>query len=241
MATVVCFHAHPGDEAVATGGMIAKAKADGHQVFVVFATRGEQIPPVAGIDEGLEALASRREREANAAAAALGVDGLAFLGYGDAGPARHDAPSTEAFAQVEIDRAAAQVAAVCADVGADALVIDGPRPPGDHLDHQRAHRVGQRAVHLADPIRCLWVMARPGRPSAGEAAPGVEREAFGLDVTSCLPAKRTAIECYASYRDDVAFFGALSEERFAGLFGIEWFVEPGGNGDPNLAVDLFAS
>ncbi|MFZ1287834.1 MAG: PIG-L family deacetylase, partial [Candidatus Phosphoribacter sp.] len=40
MATVLAFHAHPDDEALLTGGSLARAAADGHRVVVVTATDG---------------------------------------------------------------------------------------------------------------------------------------------------------------------------------------------------------
>ncbi|HWS46762.1 MAG TPA: PIG-L family deacetylase, partial [Acidimicrobiia bacterium] len=39
--TLVTFHAHPDDEAIATAGTMARAKAEGHRVVLVVATRGE--------------------------------------------------------------------------------------------------------------------------------------------------------------------------------------------------------
>ena len=39
--TLVLFHAHPDDEAIATGGTMARATSDGHRVVLVSATRGE--------------------------------------------------------------------------------------------------------------------------------------------------------------------------------------------------------
>ena len=41
MGTLVCFHAHPDDESIATGGTIARAVAEGHRVVLVMATGGE--------------------------------------------------------------------------------------------------------------------------------------------------------------------------------------------------------
>ena len=38
MGTVVCFHAHPDDEVISTGGTIARAAAQGHRVVLVVAT-----------------------------------------------------------------------------------------------------------------------------------------------------------------------------------------------------------
>ena len=35
MSTLVCFHAHPDDEAIQTGGTMARAHAEGHRVVLV--------------------------------------------------------------------------------------------------------------------------------------------------------------------------------------------------------------
>ena len=72
MATLVCFHAHPDDESIATGGTMAKAAAAGHRVVLVLATGGEhgEAPADLGPDE---TLADRRRAEAEASAAVLGL------------------------------------------------------------------------------------------------------------------------------------------------------------------------
>ena len=41
MATLLAFHAHPDDEAIATGGTMRLAADAGHRVVLVVATRGE--------------------------------------------------------------------------------------------------------------------------------------------------------------------------------------------------------
>jgi len=41
MGTLLLVHAHPDDEAISTGGAMMRAKADGHRVVLVTATRGE--------------------------------------------------------------------------------------------------------------------------------------------------------------------------------------------------------
>ena len=89
--TLVCFHAHPDDEAIITGGTIARAARDGHRVVVVFATRGE----LGEVDDGV--LDARRKRWATVArsksqraADVLGVARVEFLGYTDSGMAGED-------------------------------------------------------------------------------------------------------------------------------------------------------
>ena len=41
MGTLVFFHAHPDDEAITTGGSMARASAEGHRVVLVVATNGD--------------------------------------------------------------------------------------------------------------------------------------------------------------------------------------------------------
>ena len=60
MATVVFLHAHPDDEALATGGTMARMADDGHRVVLVVATRGEEGEPVPGVLADGEDLADRR-------------------------------------------------------------------------------------------------------------------------------------------------------------------------------------
>ena len=81
--TVLAFHAHPDDEALLTGGTLAKAAAAGHRVILVTATDG-------GL--GLTSSAYPRERlgeirlaELRASAAALGAARVEWLGYADSG------------------------------------------------------------------------------------------------------------------------------------------------------------
>ena len=71
--TLVVFHAHPDDEAIATGGTMARAAAEGHRVVLVLATRGEHGEVAEGFLDPGESLAERRTVEVEQAASVLGV------------------------------------------------------------------------------------------------------------------------------------------------------------------------
>jgi LmbE family N-acetylglucosaminyl deacetylase len=80
--------AHPDDESLGVGGTLAKYAAQGVDVFLVTATRGDAgrfHGHRAGDREhpGSEALATIREAELRSAAKALGVREVALLGYPD--------------------------------------------------------------------------------------------------------------------------------------------------------------
>ena len=71
MATLVCFHAHPDDESIATGGTMAQAAAAGHRVVLVVATRGEHGEIREGVLAEGEQLGLRRVAETFASAEVL--------------------------------------------------------------------------------------------------------------------------------------------------------------------------
>jgi LmbE family N-acetylglucosaminyl deacetylase len=150
MATLVCFHAHPDDESIATGGTMALAARDGHRVVLVLGTRGELGEPVPGVLAEGEELWERRVQETHRAAAVLGVERVEFLGYRDSGmmgEPTNDDPAC--FWQADVEEAAERLAAVLRSVGADVLTIYDDHGGYGHPDHIQVHRVGRRAAELA--------------------------------------------------------------------------------------------
>ena len=65
---VVFFHAHPDDEAIATGGVMLKAAREGWRVVLVVATKGEHAGVGLELLEPGESLGERRVQETHAAA-----------------------------------------------------------------------------------------------------------------------------------------------------------------------------
>ena len=263
MATLVCFHAHPDDEAIATGGTMAKASAAGHRVVLVLATRGEEGEQLPGVlPDGAE-LGAWREREARASAALLGCDRVAFLGYRDSGMAgepTNDAP--DSFCQADEFEAARRLAGILATEGADVLTIYDSHGGYGHPDHMAVHRVGTRAAELAGVPRVYWATMnreqvrelvaaaeRAGTPIDADRTERVDSEDFGLpdaqithaiDVREALNLKRAAMAAHASQIAPDSFFLALGDEDFAAAFGTEWFVRPGRPRNGPQATDLFA-
>src|SRR5918994_2966327 len=113
MATLVTFHAHPDDESIATGGVMAKAADEGHRVVLVVATKGEHGEVADGFLAPGELLAERRVRETHAAAVELGVHRVEFLGYVDSGMI--DTPENVldgSFWTADVEEAAGRLAAI---------------------------------------------------------------------------------------------------------------------------------
>jgi LmbE family N-acetylglucosaminyl deacetylase len=252
MATLVTFHAHPDDEAIQTGGVMAKAKADGHRVVLVVATRGELGEVADGFLEPGETLAQRRVRETLAAAAILGVDHVEFLGYHDSGMMGEATNGHDgSFWSTDVDEAAERLAAILAAERADVLTVYDDHGGYGHPDHVQVHRVGHRAAELAgtpavydvtmnrDYLRQLITEYRllaeddPGLPDAPSAT---ELDDFGtpeallttrVDVRDHVEAKRAAMAAHASQIDEHSFFLQMPDEAFRAAFGFEFFIRKG--------------
>lgn len=265
---MVCFHAHPDDESIATGGVMAQAAAEGHRVVLVVATAGELGEPVPGVLEPGEPLGERRIRETHASAEVLGVARVEFLGYRDSGMAGQ--PSNEdpaCFWQASVDDAARRLLEVLADERVDVLTVYDDNGNYGHPDHIQVHRVGVRAAELAginsvfeatmnrDAInrQIAEERARLERGGAGsDALPAemLEEVTFGkpeaelthaIDISAYTAIKRASMRCHASQIAPDEFFLAMPEERFDRAFGTEWFIRRGHRRPPGqpFATSLF--
>ena len=261
---MVLFHAHPDDEAIATGGTMAKAAAAGHRVVLVVATRGERGEVAEGYLKPGEELWQRRVEETHAAAALLGVSRVEFLGYVDsgmAGLATNDDPAC--FWQADVEEAAGRLAAILAEEQADVLTAYDENGVYGHPDHIQVNRVGVRAGAMAatpkvylqtinkDRVRRLMADAPQWRAGAGGAdLPGDVDPDFDLgvseelitttvDVADYVDLKRQAMASHASQISESSFFLAMPPEMFRMAFGQEDYILS--DGPPGLAeTDVFA-
>lgn len=250
MATLVCFHAHPDDESIATGGVMAKAASEGHTVVLVVATKGEEGEFPDGFLADGESLEERRIEETMASAEVLGVKAVEWLGYRDSGmdgtPA-NDHP--DCFWQADVDEAAERLAAILRAHEADVLTIYDSNGNYGHPDHVQVHRVGVRAARLAG-IREVYEATmnrdyvkrniRAMIESAGDDVPpdapdpdtfeiGVPESEITtrVDVTPWMDRKRASMRAHASQITEQSFFLQMPDDVFAGAFGQEWFIHHG--------------
>jgi LmbE family N-acetylglucosaminyl deacetylase len=244
----VTFHAHPDDEAIATGGSMAKAAADGHRVVLVLATRGELGEVVEGVLHEGEELAARRVVEADAAAKILGAERVEFLGYRDSGmaddPRRHDAGT---FASADVEEAAQRLAKILVEESADVLTVYDSNGNYGHPDHIQVHHVGHRAAEIAGTPQVfeatmnheyiVGLMRELGdqmpegvdRPDPDEMDIGVPEAVLTtkVDVTEFVDAKRAAMAAHASQIGENSFFLQMPLPVFRRAFGYEWFIHKG--------------
>jgi LmbE family N-acetylglucosaminyl deacetylase len=157
MSTLVCFHAHPDDEAIATGGAMARAAAEGHRVVLVVATNGDfgEVPD--DLADG-ETLVDRRRKETEASIEALGAHRVVFLGYKDSGMTGWDQNNDpESFLRADLDEAAGRLAAVLREENADVVTTYDWHGNYGHPDHIKVHEVGNAAADViaaeGNPIR----------------------------------------------------------------------------------------
>lgn len=260
MSVLVCFHAHPDDEAIATGGLMRKAADAGHEVVLVTATRGERGEPKPGVLLEGEELWQRRVEETAVVARILGCVSNEFLGYEDSGmmgEPTNDNPSC--FWQADLEEAANRLASILERVGVDVLTIYDDHGLYGHPDHIQVHRVGIRAAQLCgvahvfestvsreDAVAAFAEMNMS--PDAGDPDDDGLDEDFGMPrariryrvpVDGALAAKRAAVRAHASQISEEDFFLAMPDDVFGRIFGHEYYAVPGdSDGSGPVDVDL---
>ncbi|MCB1027807.1 MAG: PIG-L family deacetylase [Microthrixaceae bacterium] len=261
MSTLVCFHAHPDDECIATGGVMAQASAAGHRVVLIMATDGELGFTVEGAAETADELGAHRRAEAQASASILGVHRVEFLGYRDSGMAGEDTNDHPAcFARADVEEAAERVASILAEERADVFTIYDDHGGYGHPDHIAVHTVGTRAAELTPVPSVLWATMNRDRireQMAGAAELMAELDdadgdtpemdetmgspesliTHGVDVTATIDAKRRAMVAHASQISEDSWFLKMPADVFEMAFGHEWFVDPANPrsaGDPMI-------
>lgn len=245
MSVLVCFHAHPDDEVFTTGGVMRLAADAGHRVVVVTATDGALGAAPEGLLADGESLAERRRHELEASASLLGAGRLVLFHYADSGMA--GAPQNvnpAAFCNVDVEEAAARLAAVLVEEAADVVTVYDPHGNYGHPDHVQVHRVGVRAAELAgvpnvyeatvnrDHIRLLLA----ANPTWSDNAAPPDIDTFGLpeseittivDVSTVVDAKRAAMQAHATQIGDFGPMLQLPDEQLRAAFGREWFRRRG--------------
>jgi LmbE family N-acetylglucosaminyl deacetylase len=245
--SVVFLHAHPDDEAIFTGGTIARLADDGQRVVVVFATNGDEDP--AGES------ARTRVIEARAACALLGVARVEFLGFGDSGM-DGDQSGGASLWRSDHEREAGRVAALLIEEGAEALVVYDVGGIYGHPDHLAVHRIGRVAAVIAGTPTVYEatvdreylhfvethlvghaVQSLLGMEVRTNAAPlGVPtvEVSVTVDVRSQAAVKRAAMAAHPSQIPPGSETLTMQPETFDGVYGYEWFVRAAG---PPGAID----
>ena len=159
---LIAVHAHPDDECISTGGILARYSTEGARTVLVTCTDGAvgeiSDPALATPDNLVEV----RSRELDKAVRILGIGRLVKLGYRDSGMAgTADNENPASFLQSSFEEAVEHVVRVVREEQPQVIVTYDERGGYGHPDHIRAHQVAVAAFESAgDPKRY---------PSAGPA------------------------------------------------------------------------
>jgi LmbE family N-acetylglucosaminyl deacetylase len=250
--TVVCFHAHPDDEALLMGGTMARLAAEGNRVVLVVATAGE-----AGLTSTAALAAGPLDRirlaELSRSAATLGTSRVVNLSYADLGLDGQARSTGHIFASVDVEEAAARLARLLGEEAADVLTIYDPAGGYGHPDHVLVHRVGVRAAELAatrlvlavtvDRQALQRILRLIGWLKRGSSDFGADRFAHAhsdhrelthrVDVRPFWRQNRAALQAHTTQTQadgsdrTLAWILRLPIPLFRLAFGHEWFVEHG--------------
>ena len=136
---LMCITAHPDDESLGLGGVIAKYASEGIDTYLVTATRGERgWQDKSKPDPGLQVLGKLREAELQAATAVLGIKELTFLDYIDGDLDRADHNKAVGKIVAELRRVRPQV-----------VLTFGPDGAYGHPDHIAICQFATAAVMCA--------------------------------------------------------------------------------------------
>jgi LmbE family N-acetylglucosaminyl deacetylase len=142
--------AHPDDESLGNGGMLARYAAEGVETYLITATRGEQGwfgDPAA--NPGPEALGRIRETELRAAVRVLGIREVTFLDYLDG-----------ELDLADRDEVVAKIAAEVRRIQPDVVVTFDPAGLYGHPDHIAiCPRHGRRHAAAGQNMRAAAALA----------------------------------------------------------------------------------
>jgi LmbE family N-acetylglucosaminyl deacetylase len=148
MPGLLAFHAHPDDEVISTGGVLARYARIGEQVVVVTATDGAEgeIHNYEDPESLKPQLAEMRAQEIAAALAVLGVKHHEFLGYRDSGMMGTEANDhPQAFWRADFTEATKRVVGLIRKYQPEVMTVYDPFGGYGHPDHINVHRIGVAA------------------------------------------------------------------------------------------------
>ena len=154
---ILAVHAHPDDESISTGGILAKYSELGFKTALAYGTRGEAgeilNPQFVSPEQGLN-IKEIRAIELEAAVKVLAVDSVYYLGYRDSGmagsPENHH---PQAFARADIDEATTRLVEIIRHVRPQVIITYNEKGTYLHPDHIMANRVTVRAFQASADSR----------------------------------------------------------------------------------------
>ncbi|MDQ4079014.1 MAG: PIG-L family deacetylase [Chloroflexota bacterium] len=259
---LMCVVAHPDDESLGTGGILAKYATEGHETYLVTATCGQRGWPGDPDDyPGSAELCRIREAELRAAGEVLGLREIVLLGYRDG-----------ELDQAEPAEVIAKIVTHLRRVQPQVVVTFGPDGAYGHPDHIAISQFTTAAVVAAANASYRDVLELPHQVSklyymaitraeldAYEAAmgdlvmqvDGAERRSVAwepwavttwIDTAAHWEQVWQAVACHRTQLPTYEALTELSEEQHQYLWGTQTFYRAFSlvNGGRQVERDLFA-
>ena len=259
----MCVLAHPDDESLGTGGLLAKCAQEGIETYLVTATRGER-GRVGDQRPGPEVAGPIREAELHAAAQELGIRQVRLLGYEDG-----------TVDQADPAEAIGKIVACIRQFAPDVVVTFGPEGAYGHPDHIAISQLTTAAiVCAADPqfetdgehearaehrvaklyylawSKAKWASYQSALRTLTYRVDGDERQANPypdwmitavVDTTDVWPTVWRAVSCHESQMSIYERLVGLSPEHHHALWGSQEFYRAFSvvNGGRTQETDLF--
>ena len=228
--TVLVVHAHPDDESLSTGALLAHLVRAGTRVVLVTATRGEEGEIVPGsIEPGdPRALEEIREMEIAAATRILGIaerhwlgtapglapgvaprrfrdSGMQWVREGLAGPS--DTADADSFSLRPLEEAVDDLVALIDQVRPDAVIGYDDEGTYGHPDHVRAHHVTAAACARAGTAMIEVASEVPGGQLPPDPAADERDGFFWRDLPGTAA---TVLRAVDSYRTQLSVVGEVA-------------------------------
>jgi LmbE family N-acetylglucosaminyl deacetylase len=252
--------AHPDDESLGFGGTLARYAAEGVEVTLVTATRGERGRVETHATRPSTGEVGRlREAELRAAAATLGVRHVEVLGYADAALDRADPREAAARIAAHVRRARPQVVLTFAPDGAyghpdhiaisqltTAAVVAAAGPPPDGGPPHTVSKLYYMAWSTA-----TWDAYQSAFKTLVSRVDGVERRASAwpdwsittrIDTRAHWPTVWQAVQCHQTQIANYTKLAKLPAPLHEALWGRQEFYRAFSlvNGGRTPETDLFA-
>ncbi|WP_327048920.1 PIG-L family deacetylase [Microbispora sp. NBC_01189] len=263
--TLMAVHAHPDDEVMGTGGVLAKYTQEGIRTVLVTCTNGEQGDGPGGVKPGEPghddaAVAEQRLAELRESVAHLGIDHLELLGYRDSGMVGWEGNGhADAFANVPVETAAARLAALMERYRPQVIVTYDENGNYGHPDHIQAYRIAVAAAEMTGIPDKLYYIAVPRERiqrmfeflrESGMAPEDFEiPDDFGtpeelitsvVEVSPYVESKMKAPRAHASQGENIPML-QMSPEAQQQAFSHEFFIRKTSRvATPDQEDDLFA-
>ena len=248
----MCVLAHPDDESLGTGGVLAKYGREGIGTYVVTATRGERGRfDDTGVSPGPEIVGRAREAELRAAANELGVREVVLLDYLDA----------------ELDRAdpadaAEQIAGHIRRIRPHVVLTFDPYGAYGHPDHIAISQLTLAAIVRAGDVHRVsklyyfihgarkWAAYQAAFKTLTSTVDGTVRAAVAwpdwsittrVDATAVWPTVWRAVQCHKTQMSIYKNLASLSDEDQRVMWGRAEFYRVFSlvNGGRAQEIDLF--